>query len=139
VNRIDRIKDIIFISSVLLIISQPFCVRAFYFVFLFAASRQSIYEDRRIENISVTFEGTDRAISAAQQFELVARNALGDVYSAVKLRDALDALYKTKRIVSAKIEATPVGDAAVNLRLSSGAKRKPKKFSSTSATPSAIK
>jgi outer membrane protein insertion porin family len=82
-----------------------------------AVFAQSIYEDRRIENITVAFEGTDRAVSAAQQFELVARNALGETYSAVKVRDALDALYKTKRIVSAKIEATPAGATGVNLRL----------------------
>ncbi len=116
-NRIDRIKRYLFISSIpvnYFLVFLRACVLILFFSFTVLA--QSIYEDRRIENISVTFEGTDRAVSAAQQFELVARNALGDVYSAVKLRDALDALYKTKRIVSAKIEATPVGDAAVNLR-----------------------
>ena len=77
---------------------------------------QSIYEDRQISGIAVTFEGTDRAVSAAQQLELVARNALGTTYSAVKVRDAIDALYKTKSIVSAKVEATPVGEAGVSLR-----------------------
>jgi outer membrane protein assembly factor BamA len=55
-------------------------------------------------------------VSAAQQFELVARNALGTTYSAVKVRDALEELYKTKRIVSAKVEASPVGENGVNLR-----------------------
>ena len=77
---------------------------------------QSVYEDRPISGVTVTFEGNDRAVSAAQQFELVARNALGATYSAVRVRDALDALYKTQQIVSAKVEASPVGDAGVNLR-----------------------
>ncbi|MDQ3042136.1 MAG: hypothetical protein M3R11_07115, partial [Acidobacteriota bacterium] len=87
-------------------------------IFLFSAAifAQSVYEDRRIETVTITFEGTDRAVSAAQQLELVARNALGDTYSTVKLRDALDALYKTKKIVSAKIEASPAGETGVNLR-----------------------
>ena len=87
-------------------------------IFLFSATifAQSVYEDRRIETVTITFEGTDRAVSAAQQLELVARNALGNTYSTVKLRDALDALYKTKKIVSAKIEASPAGETGVNLR-----------------------
>ena len=94
-------------------------LRRFCFVILFSSLTvfaQSVYEDRRIETITVTFEGADRAVSAAQQLELVARNALGTTYSAVKVRDALDALYKTQSIVSAKVEASPAGDAGVNLR-----------------------
>jgi outer membrane protein insertion porin family len=98
----------------------PFSIllRSCVFLLLFSCAvfSQSVYEDRRIETITVTFEGADRAISAAQQFELVARNALGATYSTVKVRDALDALYKTKRIVSAKVEASSIGENGVNLR-----------------------
>lgn len=95
-----------------------FCILALLCAFCFLTSilAQSVYEDRRIENVSVTFEGTDRAISAAQQFELIARNTLGDRYSAVKIRDAIDALYKTQKIVSTKVEATAIGESGVNLR-----------------------
>ncbi len=82
----------------------------------FTAHAQSIYEDRQISNIAITFEGADRAVSAAQQFELIARGEIGETYSAVKVRDAIDKLYKTKRIVSVKVEASPVGVQAVNLR-----------------------
>ncbi len=89
---------------------------AHYWLLTTTANAQSVYENRRISAVAVTFEGTDRAISAAQQLELVARNALGETYSAVKVRDAIDALYKTKSIVSARVEATPIGDAGVNLR-----------------------
>lgn len=85
-------------------------------LFVPAAAQQSVFEDRQISNITVAFEGTDRAVSAAQQLELVARNALGSTYSAVKVRDALEALYKTQKIVSAKVEASPVGESGVNLR-----------------------
>lgn len=86
------------------------------FCFSLAARGQNMFEDRRIVGIAVAFEGNDRAVSAAQEFELVARNALGETYSAVKVRDALNALYKTKRIVSAKVEAAPSGTDGVNLR-----------------------
>lgn len=77
---------------------------------------QSVYENRRIENVAVTFEGNDRAAAAAQQFELTIKSVLGEKYSAVKVRDALDTLYKTQRVVSVKVEATPVDATGVNLR-----------------------
>jgi len=82
----------------------------------FTTLAQSIYEDRQISNVTVTFEGTDRAVSAAQQFEVVIRNSLGETYSAVKVRDTLDALYKTKKIVSAKVEAIAAGETGVTVR-----------------------
>ncbi len=47
---------------------------------------------------------------------MIARDKLGETYSAVKVRDAIDALYKTKKIVSVKVEASPVGERNVNLR-----------------------
>ncbi|MCY7375708.1 MAG: BamA/TamA family outer membrane protein [Pyrinomonadaceae bacterium] len=93
----------------ILILPSAFCL-------LLTAQAQSVFEDRRIENVAVVFEGNDRAVSAAQQFELTIRGTLGATYSAVKVRDALDALYKTKRIVSVKVEAVPVNDSGVNLR-----------------------
>ncbi len=83
---------------------------------LLTVNAQSVYENRRIENVAVAFEGNDRAISAAQQFELTIRSVLGETYSAVKVRDALDTLYKTRRIVSVKVEATPLDATGVNLR-----------------------
>ncbi len=106
--RIFHFPFSIFRCCVLILLSA-FCL-------LSSVVAQSIYEDRRIENISVIFEGTDRAVSAAQQFELIARNALGETYSAVKIRDAIAALYNTQRIVSTKVEASPVGEIGVNLR-----------------------
>ncbi len=123
-KRINRINHISFISSVqsipfvpvnFLFASLRFCGLILLFTFTIFA-QNSVYEDRQISNIAVSFEGTDRAVSAAQQFELIIRNTLGDTYSAVKVRDALDALYKTKRIVSARVEATTAGESGVTLR-----------------------
>ncbi len=97
----------------------PFCVFRFCALIVFfscAVFAQNTFENRRIENIAVTFEGNDRAVSVAQQFELTIRNTLGATYSAVKVRDALDVLYKTQRVVSVKVEASPVDATGVNLR-----------------------
>ncbi len=90
------------------------CLSGLFFVFdVFA---QSKYEDRRIGNVIITFEGTDRSSSSAAEFEVIAREKLGDTFSTVKVRDAIEALYLTKDIVSAKAEAIEAGANAVDLR-----------------------
>lgn len=81
--------------------------------FVFA---QNKYEDRRITNVEIAFERVGADDSAKEQFQLVARNALGETYSLVKVRDAIDALYKTGRIVSAVAQASESGESGVNLR-----------------------
>ena len=79
-------------------------------------SAQNKYENRQISSVDITFEGADRDIAAAEQFRLIAQSALGGRYSAVKVRDAIDDLYKSDKIVSAQVEATQIGANAVNLR-----------------------
>jgi outer membrane protein insertion porin family len=85
-------------------------------LFCFSVPAQNKYEDRIISNVNIVFEGKDSDLSAAQQFELIARNALGTKYSAVKVRDAIQALYNTEKIVSASVERTEVGNESLNLR-----------------------
>ena len=80
-------------------------------------SAQNKYENRQISSVDITFEGADRDIAAAEQFRLIAQSALGVRYSAVKVRDAIDDLYKSDKIVSAQVEATQIGADAVNLNL----------------------
>ncbi|MBA2493238.1 MAG: BamA/TamA family outer membrane protein, partial [Acidobacteria bacterium] len=84
--------------------------------FVITVSAQNKFEDRQISNVEITFEGTDRDLSAAEQFRLIARNALGTNYSTVKVRDALAALYKTGNIVSASVVPINVGQSNVNVR-----------------------
>lgn len=83
----------------------------------YPAFGQNKYEGRQIvEPIDITFEGNDRELSAAEEFRLIARNTLGDKYSAVKIREAIQAIYNTKRIVSVSVEATEEGISSVRLR-----------------------
>lgn len=77
---------------------------------------QNNFEDRRINDVSITFEGSDKNISAADEFKLIAENALGQPYSAVRVRDAIAKLYETDLIVSATVEASESGSDAVDLR-----------------------
>ncbi len=61
------------------------------------------YEGKPIESLSITLLGNDNDQSAAEQFRLIASNAIGDVYSSVTIRNALEELYATNRIVSANV------------------------------------
>ena len=85
-------------------------------LFCFSAFAQSNFEDRQISDVNIVFEGNDKDVSAAQQFEVIARNALGEKYSAVKVRDAIQALYNTEKIVSASVERTEAGQNSLDLR-----------------------
>jgi len=87
------------------------------FLFLTIIKAQNGYEDRRIvEPVDITFEGNDPDVSAAEEFRLIARNALGTTYSSVKIRDAIQAIYNTNRVVSVQVEASDAGADAVRLR-----------------------
>ena len=94
-----------------------FLLFTFYFLNFSTVSAQNKYEDRLIiEPVEITFEGNDRDFSAAEQLRLTARNALGERYSAVKIREAIQAIYDTRRVVSVSVEATEVGADSVRLR-----------------------
>ena len=96
-------------------------------IFTFTVFAQNKFEDKQISNVDITFEGADKDLSAAEQFRLVARNALGTTYSTVKVRDALAALFKTEKIVSASVTANAAGQNAVNVRFTIKRKTKAEK------------
>jgi len=77
---------------------------------------QSEYENRGIADVSVTFEGADRNVSVNEQFRLIARDAVGTAYSAVKIREAIEQLYRTNRVASVSVESAPAGENRLNLR-----------------------
>lgn len=88
-----------------------FCI----LIFCPAVFPQNQFENRIISEIDITFETNGQDQSAKDQFLMIARSALGERYSMVKVRQALQALYDTKRIASAKVEAAAVGEDRVNL------------------------
>ena len=94
-----------------------FLLFTFYFLlFTFPVVAQSKYENRQILKVEIAFTEVGRERSATDQFLAIVRSALGDKYSAVQVRDALQALYDSGRIVSATVEATEEGEGGVNLR-----------------------
>ena len=80
------------------------------------AFSQSQWEGRRIARIDIVFEGADRNLGVAEQYRIIARDELGPVYSTVKVRDAIQALYITDRIVSISVEALEAGREGVAVR-----------------------
>jgi outer membrane protein insertion porin family len=97
-------------------LSKILVICAFILLCCLSGFPQNKFEDRQISNIEITFEGADRDVSAVEQFRLLARNALGETYSAVKVRDALQSLYETEQIVSASVVASENGQNGVNVR-----------------------
>ncbi len=119
-QKIGRLKKINLIRR----ISASFSRILFSFLFIsgcltfsiFAQNRLSEFEDMVISEVSVTFEGRDRDVSARDQFQVIARNALGERYSTVKVRETLETLYRTERISSISVEASGAAQNRVNLR-----------------------
>jgi outer membrane protein assembly factor BamA len=95
-----------------------FITAAFVAGVLFCASApaQNGHEGKRISEVVVAFEGDDRNVSISEQFRQLARDAVGPTYSAVKLRDAIDQLYSTRRISSVTVEAFNATPDSVALR-----------------------
>src|SRR6185369_10432012 len=89
-------------ERIFLLFTFYFCLFAFYFLlFTSVTLAQNKYEDRQIvEPVDITFEGNDRDLSAAEEFRLIAHNTLGEKYSSVKIREAIQAIYNTNRIIS---------------------------------------
>ena len=88
-------------------------------VFLFFVSGvfpQGQFEGRAIRNVTITFEGTDRNLAAVEEFRLIAREAVGDRYSTVKVREAIERLYNTREIADITVEAQDGAAGAVDLR-----------------------
>lgn len=77
---------------------------------------QQKYENLPISEIQIAFEGADKDISAAEQFKLILKPILGDKYSTVRIREALQTLYDTEKIVSAKVEKIDVLSNKLGLR-----------------------
>ena len=86
------------------------------FLLSFNVFSQRRFEDRPISEVSIVLEEKDPNTTDAAQFELIAKNAVGDVYSAVKIREALAELYRTDKIVSASVVAIENGQNEVDLR-----------------------
>jgi len=88
----------------------------FFLLAVFAAPAQNKYEDRPIGRIDIAFEESANGNGTTEQFRTVVAGAVGDKYSTVKIRDSIEALHRTRRIVSVNVQASDGADGGVDLR-----------------------
>jgi outer membrane protein insertion porin family len=92
---------------------RPLFLCVFLLVLCSLAYGQVNFENRPITRIDIVFDGSEQDPTAAEQFRITASEALGPTYSAVKIRDSLEALHKSGKITSAVIEASDSGAGGV--------------------------
>lgn len=91
-------------------------------IFVATALTQEKYEQRPIGNVEINFGETDTNTQLLEEFRLTAREEVGTTYSRSRVRDAIEALYKTKKIETIAVAASL--DAAGNVDLVFNIKRK---------------
>lgn len=77
------------------------------------AAAQTNLEGRAISSVEVKYEGN--GAEPPERFKEIARDAIGGAYSAVKVRNAIEELYDTKRVASVSVEAVETVANAVKL------------------------
>jgi outer membrane protein insertion porin family len=78
------------------------------------------YEGRPISDVEVVLEGSPRDEVAEAEFLTLLRVAPNTEYSAVRVRESLQALFDSGRIASARVEATETNVPATGARGSAG-------------------
>ncbi len=84
--------------------------------FLAAPAQDNIYEFRKIADVQITFEEAGDDPTTEEQFRTLLRSVLGDKYSTIKIRESLETLYDTGKVVSVQVGASVVPPDSVNLR-----------------------
>jgi outer membrane protein assembly factor BamA len=79
-----------------------------------AFAQQTKFDDMPIAQVAVTIDGgATEAVST--RFQEIARDALGQRYSAVKVRDAIERLYQTRQVATVAVDAQSSETGAVLL------------------------
>ncbi|HEV7699042.1 MAG TPA: POTRA domain-containing protein [Pyrinomonadaceae bacterium] len=94
-------------------------VAAICAVLTYSVSAQNKYEGHRIGNIKLTGGASQADVQSAEEYRLIIRGAVGEVYSTPRIRDAIEALYNTKRIDTIQTSAalTPAGDVDLTFEI----------------------
>jgi len=78
--------------------------------------------DRPIRSISITFPTGSSSQADEEEFHSIAEQTVGDKYSVVRVRDSIEALHRTNKIISVDVEAS---DTPQGIDLRYDIKRKP--------------
>lgn len=85
-------------------------------VFTDIVHSQNKYDKLPIGQIEIAFGVSDTNAELAEQYRLTAAEAVGTTYSVTRIRDAIEAIYKTKRVDSIVVAATLNAGGGVDLR-----------------------
>ncbi len=77
---------------------------------------QNKFEKMRIDKIDIVFADLGANELLTEQYRLTARDALGPIYLTPRIRDAIDALYSTKKIDTVTVASSLNGTGGVDLR-----------------------
>src|SRR6187399_349375 len=76
---------------------------------------QNQFEKRRISTVQTVIVGADAKSPLIEEYRIIARETLGANYSTPRVRDALEALYQTKRIDTITVAAALDSEGNVEL------------------------
>lgn len=80
-------------------------------------------EGKRIADVVLIFEGEGAAPQGAEQYAKLVRETVGQIFSTVRIRDAIEEIYETRRVASVTVEAESRETDTIALRFL--IKRKP--------------
>ena len=81
------------------------------FLLVFECAAQIDLNGKNISAISIDFPSGGKSTADEEEFRSIASNFAGPTYSTVRIRDSIEALHRTGRVVSVDVEAqdTPTG------------------------------
>ena len=107
-----------------------FCGVVLVIIFAFAAAySQNKYDKLPIGNVEIVFGVNETNVELGDQFRVTAREALGATYSVTRIRDAIEAIYKTKRVDSIVVAAALNVSGGVDLRFTIKLKKQAERVS----------
>ena len=94
---------------------RVFCIAALFAFVTLVGYSQPRFDKLPIANIEIAFGTAGTNVELADQFRNIARDALGATYSLPRVRDTMEAIYRTKRVDSAVLVASINAAGSVDL------------------------
>ncbi len=91
-------------------------VFVFILILAFSGLAQTKYDDLRIARFEIVFAGNATNAALAEEYRIIVRDEIGEVYSAPRIREAIAALYDTGRVETVIVTATLSEPGQVVLR-----------------------
>src|SRR5215470_6371003 len=103
------------LSSKWMLVWRGLSIVAISLIAATALFAQTEFNDRPIQSISIVFPNGGPNPTDENEFRSIAEQAVGATYSVVRIRDSIEALHRTNKIVSVEVEAEQAANG-VNLR-----------------------